>query len=62
MSSYKLLSEYFSDDNKRRATVLKDLNSGEYRVTVVSEAGSAFTSIFSDEDSADIFAEEWVQP
>lgn len=62
MSSYKLLSEYFSDDNKRRASVLKDLNSGEYRVTVVSEAGTAFTSIFNDDNSAEIFAEEWVKP
>lgn len=61
MSSYKLLSEYYSDDRKRRATVAKDLTSGEFRVTVVSDAGSAFTSMFVDEDSAEIFAEQWVQ-
>lgn len=61
MSSYKLLSEYYSDDRKRRASVAKDLTNGEFRVTVVSDAGSAFTSIFTDEDSAEIFAEQWVE-
>lgn len=62
MSAIKLLSEYFSDDNKRRATVSQDLTSKKIRVTAVSETGSAFTTMFDSEDDAEIFAEDWVKP
>lgn len=62
MSSYKLISEYFSDDNKRRATVTQELETKRFRVAVVSETGSAFSSMFESEAAAEIFAEEWVQP
>jgi hypothetical protein len=60
--SYKLLSEYSSDDEKRRATVSKDLTTKKYRVAVVSEMGTSFSSMFDDEDSAEQFAEDWVKP
>ena len=60
--SYKLLSEFSSDDVKRRATVSKDLTSGTYRVAVVSDLGSSFSSMFQTEEEADNFAEDWVNP
>ena len=60
--SYKLLSEYYSDDQKRRATVSQDLTTRQFRVAVVSDSGSAFSSMFETEDAAEEFAEQWVQP
>ena len=60
--SYKLLSEFYSDDQKRRATVSQDLTTRQFRVAVVSDSGSAFSSMFETEDAAEEFAEQWVQP
>lgn len=60
MTAYKHLSEYYSDNGKRRASVSFDLEAKHYRCTVVSESGSAFTSIFETEDLAEQFAESWV--
>lgn len=60
MTSYKKLSEYYSDDTTRRASVTKDLETGKYRVSVISDSGSAFTSVFDTEDLAEQFAESWV--
>lgn len=60
--SYKLLSEYFSDDQKRRSTVSQDLTSRQFRVAVISDTGTAFSSMFETEDQAEQFAEEWVRP
>lgn len=62
MSGLKLLSEYFSDDMKRRATVTMELDSRKFRVAAVSETGTAFSTIFDEEDAAEEFAEEWVKP
>ena len=60
--SYKLLSEFYSDDQKRRATVSQDLTTRQFRVAVISDTGSAFSSMFETEDAAEEFAEQWVQP
>ena len=60
--SYKLLSEYFSDDQKRRSTVSQDLTTRQFRVAVISDTGSAFSSMFETEDAAEEFAEQWVKP
>lgn len=62
MSALKLLSEYYSEDMKRRATVTMELTTKKFRVAVVSETGSAFSTMFDDEDSAEQFAEDWVKP
>lgn len=62
MSVLKLLSEYYSDDMKRRSTVTMQLETKKFRVTTVSETGTAFTTMFDDEDTAEQFAEEWVKP
>lgn len=60
--SYKLLSEFYSDDQKRRATVSQDLTTRQFRVAVISDTGSAFSSMFETEDAAEEFAEQWVKP
>lgn len=62
MSALKLLSEYFSEDMKRRATVTLELTTRKFRVAVVSETGSAFSTMFDVEDDAEQFAEDWVKP
>jgi hypothetical protein len=62
MSALKLLSEYYSDDMKRRAAVALDLTTKKIRVTTVSDTGTAFTTIFDGEDDAEQFAEDWVKP
>lgn len=60
--SYKLLAEYFSDDQKRRSTVSQDLTTRQFRVAVVSDSGSAFSSMYETEEAAEEFAEDWVKP
>lgn len=62
MSALKLLSEYFSEDMKRRASVTQELDSKRFRVAVVSETGTAFSTMFDTEDEAEQFAEDWVKP
>lgn len=62
MSGLKLLSEYYSDDMQRRATVTMELNTKRFRVATVSETGSAFSTMFDMEDDAEQFAEDWVKP
>lgn len=62
MSALKLLSEYFSDDMKRRASVTQELDTKKFRVAVVSETGTAFSTMFEVEDDAEQFAEDWVKP
>ena len=59
--SYKLLAEYFSDDQKRRSTVSQDLTTRQFRVAVVSDSGSAFSSMYETEEAAEEFAEDWVK-
>ena len=58
--SIRVLSNYLSDDEARTAQVYKVLESGEIRVSVKNEAGSTFSSVFEDLDSAENFAEDWV--
>jgi hypothetical protein len=62
MTAYKLLSEYFSEDNSRSATIRLILDKNRvYNVTVTNDSGHAFTATFENEDDAEGFAEEWVQ-
>jgi hypothetical protein len=60
MAAYKQLSEYFSEDGKRRSSVLKNLDSLKYHVTTISDSGTAFTCVFDIEEDAEQFAEDWV--
>lgn len=58
--AYKELSVYQTEDAKRRSTVLKNLTTGKYHVSVVNDSGTSFTSVFDNEESAEQFAEDWV--
>lgn len=58
--AYKELTTYFSDDQKRRSTVLFNLETKQFHVTVISDSGTSFTSVYDKEEDADQFAEDWV--
>ncbi len=58
--AYKLLSEFFSEDKTRVATVRHELGTKNYSVSVTNESGHAFSATFETEDDAEQFAEEWV--
>ena len=60
MSAYKQLSEYFSDDQRKRASIRKELDTGSYVVHLVNDAGSAFSAIFETEEQAEQYCEDWV--
>lgn len=59
--AYKVLSKYFSSDEKRSATVYADTKTGLYTVSVMTDSGTSFTSSFEEENSAENFAEDWVE-
>ena len=58
--AYKELSEYYSDDKSRTATVRLELGTKRFVVTVTNESGHAFSASYDDEDGAEQFAESWV--
>lgn len=60
MSAYKEISEYFSEDNKKRASVIKELGTGRYVVRLINDSGSAFSASFENETAAEEYAEDWV--
>jgi hypothetical protein len=60
MSAYKELSEYFSDDNSKRASVVKELGTNKYIVKLINDSGSAFSALFETEEDAEAYAESWV--
>lgn len=60
MSAYKQLSEYYSDDHKKKASIIKELGTKRYVVQLINDSGSAFSASFDTEDEAEQYAEEWV--
>ena len=60
MSGYKELSEYFSDDSAKTATIVKELGTNRYIVRLMNDSGSAFSASFDSEEDAEAYAEEWV--
>jgi hypothetical protein len=58
--AYKELSVYFSTDEKRRSTVMMNIDTRKYHVSAVNESGTAFTSVFDTLEAAEQFAEDWV--
>lgn len=61
MSAIKVISEYYSEDSRKNALVLQDLTkSGNYRVVVTNDSGSAFSTSFETLESAETYAEDWV--
>lgn len=62
MSSYKELSQYYSDDTNKKASIVKELGTKHYVVRVTSDTGSSFSTTFDNEEDAEQFAEDWVKP
>lgn len=60
MSAIKLVSEYIGEDNGRSASVYKDIETKEYKVSVRNESGSYFSATFETVDDAEDYAENWV--
>ena len=60
MSAYKELSEYFSEDQKRTASIIKEIGTNNYIVRVKNDAGSTFNAVFANEEDAEGYAESWV--
>lgn len=60
MSAYKEISEYYSDDTNKKASVVKELGSGQYVVRLMNDTGSAFSATFDKEEDAEAYAEDWV--
>ncbi len=53
MSTYKELSEYFSDTSNKRASVVKELGTNNYIVRAINDSGSVFSTTFNTEDDAE---------
>jgi hypothetical protein len=60
MPVYKELSEYISEDGKRRSTVLKNTETKQFVVRATSDSGSVYTATYDSEEDAEQFAEDWV--
>lgn len=60
MTAYKELSEFYSEDKTRTATIRLILDSRDFSVSVTNESGHAFVAKFPTEEDAEQFAEEWV--
>lgn len=60
MSAYKQLSEYYSEDKKKRASIIKELGTKLYVVQLINDSGSAFSASFESEEDAEQYAEDWV--
>ena len=60
MSAYKEISEYFSDDHLKTASIVKELGTGNYIVRFKNDAGSVFSYTLEELDIAEQLAEDWV--
>lgn len=56
----KELSNYFSENMQRQATVFHIKEEKVFKVVAKTESGSHYSTCFSTEDAAEQFAEEWV--
>lgn len=60
MSVIKYISEYIGEETNRSASVYKDLETKEYKVSIRNESGTYFTAQFETVDAAEDYAENWV--
>lgn len=60
MTAYKETSHYFSEDQKKRATVIQELGTNRYVVRMISDSGSAYSASFENIEDAEKCAEGWV--
>ena len=54
------LSNYFSEDMKKQATVFHIKEENVFKVVAKSDSGTHYNTCFGTEDEAEQFAEEWV--
>ena len=62
MSAFKEISEYFSDETNKKASIVKELGTGHYIVRLMNDSGSSFSATFETEELAEAYAEDWVLP
>lgn len=62
MAAVQELTNFYSDDGKRTATVMRLLESKTYQVSVTNDSGSGFNAKFDTLVDAENFAEDWVLP
>lgn len=60
IKEYRELSEYMSDDLKKKATVIKEIGTNRFIVRMKNESGSYFTASCASEEQAEGVAEEWI--
>lgn len=60
MSVFKDISYFADDEDRRSAKVRQNLTDKTFIVTAKNDMGSAFTCMFESVESAETFAEEWV--
>lgn len=60
MSAFKDISFFSDDEDRRTAKVRQNLTDKVFIVTAKNDMGSAFTCMFETVESAELFAEEWV--
>ena len=62
MAAMQELSKFYSDDEKRTATVYKVLGESEltFASSVKNSSGSTFVAYFSSLTDAEDFSEDWV--
>lgn len=60
MSAYKEISEYFSEDGNKRASIIKEIGTKRYVVRLINDAGSSFSASYENIDDAEAYAEDWV--
>jgi hypothetical protein len=56
----KEMSVFYSDNEKRKAVINKNLESGMFHVVVYNDMGSTFSTVFEREEDAEQYAEDWV--
>jgi hypothetical protein len=57
----RVLSEYYSDDGKRTATIYVNPSMPDYYVSVKNETGSTFTATFETMTASEDYADDWVR-
>lgn len=60
MNDRIVLSHYFADNDSRESLIEHDRQAERYYVRVKSAFGSWSVACFTDSDSAEIYAEDWV--
>jgi hypothetical protein len=61
MAAAQELTKFFSDDEKKTATIYRVVEEPKhYLVSAINESGSSFQAIFDNQQDAEHFAEDWV--